>query len=195
VTIKKLNLGCGFDKREGFVNADNFARCNPDVLFDIEQPKWEFRDNQFDYVLMKHVLEHVGREFKTFSQIMRELYRVLEPNGILEVHVPHFRHDSYWSDPTHVRAFTPLTFQMMSKRQNDEWIAKRANYTMLAYVMEVDFETVEALHVYDNSWSDKISRKEITREEVRVLGAQNWGVVRELQIKVRAIKNQVPARE
>ena len=40
-----------------------------------------------------------------------------------------------WSDPTHVRAFTPLTFWMMSKKQNDEWIAKRANYTMLAHVM------------------------------------------------------------
>ena len=27
----KLNLGCGFDKRDGFVNADNFAECAPDV--------------------------------------------------------------------------------------------------------------------------------------------------------------------
>ena len=29
--MRKLNLGCGFDKREGFVNADSFEQCQPDV--------------------------------------------------------------------------------------------------------------------------------------------------------------------
>lgn len=59
---RKLNLGCGFDKREGFVNADSFAACVPDVLFDIETTPWPLPDNGFDYVLVKHVLEHVGAE-------------------------------------------------------------------------------------------------------------------------------------
>ena len=133
--MRKLNLGCGFDKREGFVNADNFAECAPDIHIDIEQTPWPLEDNSFDFILMKHVLEHVGAEFKTFASVMRELYRVISSEGMIEIHVPHFRHDTWWSDPTHVRAFTPLTFWMMSKKQNDEWIAKRANYTMLAHVM------------------------------------------------------------
>jgi hypothetical protein len=33
--MAKLNLGCGFDRRDGFVNADNFPECQPDVLMDI----------------------------------------------------------------------------------------------------------------------------------------------------------------
>ena len=98
---------------------------------------------------MKHVLEHVGATFDGFAGIMRELYRVIAPGGTIEIHVPHYRHDTWWSVPTHVRAFTPLTFHMMSKRQNDEWIAKEANYTMLAYLMRVDFEVIEAVQVYD----------------------------------------------
>ena len=51
----KLNLGCGFDKREGFINADHYPACEPDVLMDIEQVPWPFEDNQFEYVLLKGV--------------------------------------------------------------------------------------------------------------------------------------------
>lgn len=97
--MRKLNLGCGFDKREGFMNADNFVECAPDVHIDIEQTPWPLADNSFDYILMKHVLEHVGADFHTFSRVMRELYRVISPEGMIEIHVPHFRHDTWWSDP------------------------------------------------------------------------------------------------
>ena len=186
--MRKLNLGCGFDKREGFVNADSFKDCQPDVLLNIEQTPWEFADNSFDLILMKHVLEHVGAQFETFKQVMQELYRVTAHNGIIEVHVPHFRHDTWWSDPTHVRAFTPLTFTMMSKKQNDEWIAKRANYTMLAYVMGVDFELVQAVQTYDPAWAVKVERGEISKDQLRGMANQQWGIIKELQVQIRANK-------
>ena len=186
--MKRLNLGCGFDKREGWVNADHFPECDPDLILDIRQTPWQIPDNEYDHVLMKHVLEHVGQTFEEFTQIMRELYRVLAPNGILEIHVPHFRHDTWWSDPTHVRAFTPLTFQMMSKRQNDEWIARKANYTMLGYLMKVDFEVTEALQVYDPAWWQRVEKGELTADQIRALAQTQWGVVKELQVKLRAVK-------
>lgn len=190
MTLRKLNLGCGFDKRPGFVNADNFAECEPDVRLDIESPPWPFQDGEFDHILMKHVLEHVGADLSGFKRVMRELYRVLAHDGVLEIHVPHFRHDTWWSDPTHVRAFTPLTFRMMSRRQNDEWMAARANYTMLAYLLEVDFEMVEGLQVYDPAYAAKIASGEMSREAVRALADRQWGVVKELQVKLRAVKRR-----
>lgn len=186
--MRKLNLGCGFDKREGFVNADSFPACNPDVLLNIEQFPWAFEDNSFDYVLMKHVLEHVGATFDCFKQVMQELYRVTAPGGIIEIHVPHYRHETWWSDPTHVRAFTPMTFHMMSRKQNDEWIAKRANYTMLSYVMDVDFELVQAIHVYDNLWTSKVDNGEISHEQRRALGNEHWDIVKELHVQLKAVK-------
>lgn len=186
--MKKLNLGCGFDKRDGFVNADNFPECQADLFIDIEQTPWPLEDSSFDFVLMKHVLEHVGADFPTFRSVMQELYRVIAPGGMIEIHVPHFRHDTWWSDPTHVRAFTPLTFQMMSKKQNDHWISEKANYTMLAYALKVDFELVEAVHVYDATWSQKVVTGELTQEQLRTLADQQWGVVKEMQVKLRAVK-------
>lgn len=186
--MAQLNLGCGFDKREGWINADGFKECDPDVLMDIETFPWPFEDDQFDRILMKHVLEHVGATFQDFRAVMRELYRVLKPGGVLEIHVPHFRHDTYWSDPTHVRAFTPLTFEMMSKAKNDDWIARRANYTMLAYALGVDFEVVNAVQVYDNAWVERERRGEVDRATLRKMANETWNVIRELHIQVRAVK-------
>jgi ubiquinone/menaquinone biosynthesis C-methylase UbiE len=187
--IRSLNLGCGFDKREGFVNADSFPACNPDVLMNIEEFPWKFEDNSFDYILMKHVLEHVGATFESFKKVMQELYRVASPGGIIEIHVPHFRHDTWWSDPTHVRAFTPVTFLMMSKKQNDIWISQHANYTMLSYALEVDFEVVKVAQIYDPVWAAKAKSGEISKERLRVLANEKWGVVKELQLQIKAIKN------
>jgi predicted SAM-dependent methyltransferase len=184
----KLNLGCRFDKREGWLNVDNFPECEPDRLLDIEQLPWDLPTDGFDHVLMKHVLEHVGAEFEQFAGVMRELYRILKPNAVLEIHVPHFRHDTYWSDPTHVRAFTPLTFEMMSKRRNREWMAARANYTMLGMIMDVDFELESGIQNYDSYWSNKVRSGEISREELQIEARQSWNVVRELQFTLRAVK-------
>lgn len=186
--MKRLNLGCGFDKREGWINADNFRECTPDLLFDIESTPWPIQESEFDHILMKHVLEHVGATFDNFANIMRELYRVIVPSGIIEIHVPHFKHDTWWSDPTHLRAFTPLTFQMMSKRQNDDWIANRANYTMLAHLINVDFEVTEAVQVYDPRWWQKVESGQVTNDEIRSLAETQWGVVKELRVTLRAIK-------
>jgi predicted SAM-dependent methyltransferase len=188
----KLNLGCGFDKREGWLNADGFAGCEPDLLMDIEATPWPLDSDAFEHVLMKHVLEHVGETFEVFAAVMRELHRVTEPGGLVEIHVPHVRHDTFWSDPTHVRAFTPLTFAMMSKRQNRAWIEARANYTMLAMVMDVDFEVESVVQMYDPAWAAKVKSGEMTQEALREAAAHSWNVARELQVRLRAVKE--PAR-
>lgn len=184
----KLNLGCGFDKREGWLNVDNFEACEPDRMLDIETTPWDLPTDGFEHVLMKHVLEHVGADFPTFRRVMQELYRILAPGGLLEIHVPHVRHDTFWSDPTHVRAFTPLTFTMMSKRQNREWMERRANYTMLAFALDVDFEVETIVQNYDHAWQAKLNAGEITREELREVANTSWNVARELQVRLRAVK-------
>ena len=186
--MKKLNLGCGFDYRTGYVNADKFEECKPDVLMNIEDTPWDFSDNEFDHVLLKHVLEHVGQSYFKFKSIMQELYRATKNNGTIEIHIPYFKHDTFWSDPTHVRAFTPLTFQMMSKAQNDDWIKKKANYSMIAYDMGVNFEVAHAAQVYDNYWIQKEANGEVTREKLREMAPLQWNVVRELQVKLKVIK-------
>ena len=59
---RRLNLGCGFDRFQGFLNTDNFSHCQPDALLDIESTPWDLPNDYLEYVLVKHVLEHVGAD-------------------------------------------------------------------------------------------------------------------------------------
>ena len=43
-----------------------------------------FEDNQFDYILCNHVLEHIPDDFKA----MQEIYRVLKPDGTAILQIP-----------------------------------------------------------------------------------------------------------
>ncbi len=83
---KKLNLGSGMRPIEGFVNLDWSSQGNPDVVHDLNAFPYPFPDNSFDFVEMSHILEHLDRPFF----VMREVYRILKPGGVVHISVPHF---------------------------------------------------------------------------------------------------------
>lgn len=83
---KQLNLGCGEDKRPGYVNVDWQSSVEPEVVHDLNVLPYPFEDNSFKRIEANHVLEHLDRPFA----IMKELQRILEPGGELAVRVPHF---------------------------------------------------------------------------------------------------------
>jgi predicted SAM-dependent methyltransferase len=62
----KLNLGCGYNHMDGFINIDKFASSAPDWVMDIEQMPWTIPNDTVDEVVMTHVLEHIGREAEVY---------------------------------------------------------------------------------------------------------------------------------
>jgi hypothetical protein len=45
--------------------------------------------------VLKHVLEHLGRDPIVYLEIMKELYRVCEDGATIRVVVPHHRHEFF----------------------------------------------------------------------------------------------------
>lgn len=84
--IKKLNLGCGESKKEGYINLDRQSILNPDIAHDLNNLPYPFHDNEFELVEARHVLEHLREPFA----VMEELHRILKTGGILKIQVPHF---------------------------------------------------------------------------------------------------------
>jgi len=84
--LKKLNLGAGEDRREGYVNIDWNELANPDVRHDLNIVPYPFSDNTFDEIFASHILEHLDKPFA----VMKELHRLLKPGGKLIIKVPHF---------------------------------------------------------------------------------------------------------
>jgi len=103
----KLNLGCGNDYRQGWVNVD-VGNCRKDLHHDLEQLPLPFADNTFNEILMMHVLEHVDRT--NFPAFMRELHRVCQPNARIHIEVPYYNSKNAWTDFTHKNFFTEESF-------------------------------------------------------------------------------------
>jgi len=100
--MKKINLGCGNDYREGFINIDFNPAVKADVYCDIQE-RLPFADNSVDFIHASHVIEHVPRD--KFYGFMEELWRICKPGAIIDVFVPHFTstvatkvpyHYTYW---------------------------------------------------------------------------------------------------
>lgn len=81
----KLNIGCGSDYREGWVNADIRVLETSDMCINVCR-MGTYTDGQFNEVLAQDVLEHVGRH--EVEGTLSELHRVLKVAGRLSVRVP-----------------------------------------------------------------------------------------------------------
>lgn len=97
--IKRLNLGCGSFKKEGYINVDCYDYLNPDVTHDLNKFPYPFDEGTFDLIEADHVLEHLNDPFGA----MRELRRILKVGGRLIIKVPHFSRGL--THPEHKRGF------------------------------------------------------------------------------------------
>jgi len=184
----KLNLGCGNHRVEGFVNVHSAPECAPDQVVDLETFPWPWPDNAVEAALFHHSLEHMGAGPGVFVGVMKELYRVCAPGAVVRVVAPHPRHDSYLSDPTHVRPIIPQMFQLFDRRLNEKWKTTAAANTPLAIYAHVDFETTSVRHVLEEPYAGQFERNEITSDEVASFMRMHNNVVREVQIELRVRK-------
>lgn len=108
--LKILNLGCGDTPMANAVNLDR-TRHSPhvDVAFDLNRPKWPFPDRLFQEIHATDLLEHLD----DFPQFFREAHRLLLPEGMLHVRVPHADSPNVAIDPTHRRGYVPACFEYL----------------------------------------------------------------------------------
>ncbi len=109
-TRTKVNLGCGADIKEGWINIDIAELTGVDISMNIETERIPLEDQSVEYVLTSHVLEHI----RDLGFVLREVSRILKPGGEFYVIVPAFSSSGAFQDPTHVRFFTDITFRYIS---------------------------------------------------------------------------------
>ena len=82
---KRINLGCGYDIRVGYLNVDLQAKHSPDLVADATRLPM-LPSGHFEEILAQDVLEHLERA--RTQPALDEWARLLVPNGILIVRVP-----------------------------------------------------------------------------------------------------------
>lgn len=184
----KFNMGCGHGKLPGYVNVDAYAACAPDEVVDLEQTPWPWPDNCAEEVLFVHSLEHMGADPKVFLAIMQELYRIVRPGGLVQIHAPHPRHDNFIGDPTHVRIVTPQVLTLFDRALNDQWKASGASNTPLAHYLDVDFAIEQVHTVLEEPYASDFQAGRITQDQlIEALRSRN-NVASEVQMRLRVRK-------
>ena len=185
----RLNLGCGHHKLPGFINVDMFPESNPDFVCDLEVLPWPWEDNSIDEVLFNHSLEHMGQNARVFLGMMKELYRVAKDNAVIQINVPHPRHDHFINDPTHVRIITPELFNLFNRKLNDEWQKARISNSPYAHYLGVDFVVDKAEITLSEPYKSEYECHQITAEEINELLKERNNVASEYRIRMRALKH------
>lgn len=106
-----LNLGCGEKviTDQPAVNVDVRVLRGVDVVHDLNVYPWPFADGLFDRVHAEDVLEHLD----SVVMAMDEIWRVLQPGGVVWIRGPDFRGVNACADPTHRRAFNEYSFDYL----------------------------------------------------------------------------------
>lgn len=175
---KKLNLGCGTDIKEGWVNLDIAKLPGVDVIHSIEELPLPFLDNSFDEILCNDILEHVE-----YIPVLKDLHRILTPDGLLHIRVPHFTSKNNAIDPTHRHVFSIETFSFFV-RGSKQYNAAGHYYFDFAFSTTstgpyVDFERSSRVFFYNRfveKWVNKNERHQQLYEATglsRLFPAQN----------------------
>jgi len=84
----KLNIGCGTDYKDGWINIDNNSDHNItklDLNWDLRNPL-PFKDNSVDFIFNEHFFEHLTTDEAQIT--FKDLMRVLKPGGVMRIAMP-----------------------------------------------------------------------------------------------------------
>lgn len=82
----KLNLGSNETRMDGFINVDLIEHPNVDVVADAR--KLPYEDDSINEIFNSHLIEHF--DFFEGFKALKEWYRVLKPEGVLQIECPNF---------------------------------------------------------------------------------------------------------
>ena len=193
--MTKINLGCGKDYLDDWVNVDFYDDSTCDIKHDLEVFPWPWEDNSVSEIRIIHTLEHLGADWKVYIKILQEMYRVCEDDAHIQVDVPSPWHWNYLSDPTHVRPVTPDGLNLFSKEHCQKCIDEGMSETPFAMIYDVDLRPHDVEWKFDQLWQGKIDRGEIHRSQIEEIHANYRNVVTEFKIPLAVVKSEESAKK
>jgi len=106
-----LNIGCGTDYKNGWINIDNNSDNNIkklDLNWDLKYAL-PFADNSVDFIYNEHFLEHLTVEDGV--NVTKDFIRVLKPKGVLRIAMPDLKNtvekyfDPNWKNAPVIKKF------------------------------------------------------------------------------------------
>jgi hypothetical protein len=177
---KRLDVGCGKNKQQGFKGIDIAPDSQADIIHDLWEVPWPIKANCVEEAFSSHLVEHIphhrpGWTQDGFFRFFDELYRVMKKDGTVQIHHPYVKNDRAFWDPTHVRYIHEVTWYYLSA----EW---RKMQGLDHYDVSCDFEVVT---INTDLQGDLGSRS----QEVQGFARNHyWNAVGDLMVLLKALK-------
>jgi SAM-dependent methyltransferase len=127
----RIDLGCGKNKKEGFIGVDVIAFDGVDQVVDLSKT-WPWEDGSVDEVNCSHMIEHLDADQRIF--FVNELHRVLKTGGKCSIIVPHWASCRAYGDLSHK---WPPVVEFWFYYLNKEWREINAPHNT-AYTCDFD---------------------------------------------------------
>lgn len=127
--LRKIEIGCGKTKTEGYIGMDRFQLPGVDIVADLNDT-FPIQDNSVDVVYACHSLEHLDSMEKTMS----EIYRICKHKAIVQVLAPYYYATLNTANFYHVNVFNEDTFRFFTTFPDtgvidkEEWYSPHSSY-------------------------------------------------------------------
>ena len=128
----QIELGCGQNKRAGFIGIDNQEFPGVDIALDLNRDKLPFEDGSVSYVYTSHAFEHI----QNYHLVLQEIFRVCQDQATVEIWTPYgksndgflFGHSLFFTE-THFKhiCYEYDRFYLESCKGYFEWYATHYN--------------------------------------------------------------------
>jgi SAM-dependent methyltransferase len=182
-----LDIGCGINKKPGYIGVDAIAFPNVDIVHDLRGGPWPFADNSVGVSHCSHFIEHLTNLNDRWERVhfFNELWRITVPGGKCTLTFPYWGSNRFYGDPTHKEPLSEFTFYYL----DPNWRATNAPH----------IDSVHVPHGYRCHWActwghNLLPDLNARNDEYKIFAAQFFkDAVTDLVVTMEAIKPSAPA--
>lgn len=104
--LKILDLACGTAKTPGAIGIDRLEIPEVDIVHNLDEFPYPFKENMFDRVVCYNGMEHLQNPL----DVLAELHRICKKGATVYIASPHFSSVDFFTDPTHKHPFSSRSF-------------------------------------------------------------------------------------
>jgi 2-polyprenyl-3-methyl-5-hydroxy-6-metoxy-1,4-benzoquinol methylase len=122
--MKILDVGCGNNKTKGAIGIDGSLSTQADVICEFKHRMFPFKDNIFDLVVCKQIIEHLSDT----ESFLKELHRLGKNGARIIIQTPHFSSYMAYGDYTHCHVFSFFFLDNLAQKASFKIIKKEITF-------------------------------------------------------------------
>lgn len=184
----KLNLGCGFQKKEGYINVDIDEGSMPDLQLDLATQAWPWETASVSEVIFEYSLEQMGQTIHDLRHVLQELYRVCAPDAKIFITAFHPRSDQFYLNPACTQRISPEFFHLLSLEANLAMIASRASHDVFGIKWGVNFNVRNFKYLISPLFQQDVESGKISEPEIRRRMMHENNICQAFEVEMVAVK-------